>query len=105
MYTITRQKDGLHLLCEAETRKGIVSESPAGKFDSGNASKETKALALAIATHYFGASPSDLPATAEAQRRAEPLMYAFLSHHKLPVGAKLELSSEVIDRFFSLSSS
>jgi hypothetical protein len=101
LYSLNRSFDSvLHLLCEAQTKSGVVSEAPAGKFDIGNASKETKALALAIMSHYYGTDPA---AQAEAQRKAQPFMNAFLISHSMPPGAKYEIPDSVIDRFFSLN--
>lgn len=106
LYTIQRVKDGLLLTCEGLNKKNQVEKSvPEGPFDIGNASKETKALALAIMSHYYGASPSDPGATAEAQRKAGPFQDAFLLAHSMPLNAKYEISSDVIDRFFALSTS
>jgi hypothetical protein len=95
-YLIQRVRDGLLLTCEALVKGQVVKSVPAGPFDAGNASKETKALAVAILTHYYGGGQ------AEAQRRAEPFMYAFLMHHAMPPGARLEISSETIDRWIAL---
>jgi len=104
LYTISRLSGGtLQLLCEAQTKNGVVRESRVGSFDIGNSSEGTKALALAIMNHYYGAGPSDPGATAEAQRKAGPFLEAFLAHQQMPLGAKLEISSDVIDRFFSLN--
>lgn len=104
-YIVTRTKDGILLTCESLDKKGqVVRTVPSGPFDSGNASKQSKALALAIAMHYMGATPEDLAATAEAQRRAPQILDAFLLHHNLPLNAHLEISSDVLDRFFALAS-
>ena len=101
----------LHLVCEAEVidkdSKGrsrgshIESNTTSEGYDSGNASKESLALATAIATHYYGSSPGDAAATAQAERAAPRILNAFLVHHKLPPGARLELTSNVLDSFFA----
>jgi hypothetical protein len=103
LYTITADKSSIHLLCEAETKKGIERENPLGPFSIGDNSKETWALAAAIMQHYFGASPNDPVAIAEAEKRTIPFMEAFLLHHQMDNGAKFEISSDVIDKWIAIS--
>ena len=106
-YLITRLPDGtLRLLCQEIVQSGpqkgqLVETRPAGPFDTGNSSKETKALASAIMSHYFGADPA---AAAEAQRKVEPFLNAFLLTHRMPEPGSYEISGDVIDRFFNLFS-
>jgi hypothetical protein len=109
-YIITRTATGaLELVAEAEVidkdSKGrsvgthidtAIAPSTAG-FDIGNDSMGTFKLATFIMQHYMGAGGQD-----EAARRTKPFMEAFLIHHQLPPGARLEISSDVLDRFFSL---
>ena len=101
-YLLDRTHDGLQLTAESLLKGQVVRTVPPGPFDCGNASKETLALAQAIADHYFGASPADLGATAEANRQAPRILEAFLIHARIPLGGRLELSGDVLDRFFSL---
>lgn len=106
-YLITRRPDGtLHLLAQEQTKKGIVNTEMPGnasfdvKFDIGNFSKESEALAFAIMLHYYGASATDIAALAEAKRKTGPFLSAFLAHHQMPnPGAQYEISSDVIDRW------
>jgi hypothetical protein len=101
-YTIQRTRDGLLLTCE-ELKKGkVIKAVPSGPFDIGNASEKTKALASAVMSHYMGVTPQDFGAIAEAKRRTKPFLDAFLLHHKLPLNGRIVISSDVIDRFFSL---
>jgi hypothetical protein len=71
-------------------------------FDIGNSSLGTQALAAKIMQHYYGATAADPGATAEAERRTKPFMEAFLLSHQMSPGAKFEISSEILDRFFSI---
>ncbi len=106
LYTVTRTARGIQ--CQVNDNaagpkhNGNVVVALAGKFSTGDASKETQALAAAIMEHYFDASPSDPGAAAEAQRKTKAFLDGFLLHHKLPAGGRLVISSDVIDRFFSL---
>ncbi len=102
-YVISRSPDGkLKLLCQSLVKGKLIEMFPAGPFDIGNSSKETKALALAILRHYYGASLTDLPAEEEAQRKVEAFAGAFLAHHSMPPGAQYEISSDVLDRWIFL---
>jgi hypothetical protein len=109
LYTITRTRNGV--TCQANDNaagpkhNGNVTQQLAGKFSIGDASQATKALASAIMVHYMGATPQDPGATAEAQRRTKPFLDAYLLHHKLPLNGRLVISSDVMDRFFSLAAS
>lgn len=98
-YIIQQLRQGLLLTCEALVKGRVQKQVSLDSYDIGNSSKGTKALALAILLHYYGA---DAGGQAEAQRRAQSFMDAFLIHHQMPLNAKLEISSDVIDRFFSL---
>jgi hypothetical protein len=102
-YVITRAKDGkLILLAQSLIKGKLIEQLPVGTYDIGNASQETFNLALAVMTHYYGASALDAPALAEAVRKTKPFMEAFLlTHHMLP-GATYEIPGEVLDKFFSL---
>lgn len=101
-YLLSRGMDSiLRLCCQALVKGKLVETFPAGPFDIGNGSKETQALALAILLHYYGAP--DAGAEDEAQRKKQPFLEAFLLTHSMPSGAKLEISSDVIDRFVFLS--
>lgn len=98
-YIISRGLDGkLKLTCQALVKGKLVETFPAGPFEIGNASEETKALALEILRHYYGADAED-----EAQRKAESFLGAFLLTHSLPPGGDYEITSDVIDRFVFLS--
>ncbi len=110
LYTLIRKLDGtLQLTCEAEvldkdprgrpTGTHIETQIPPGPFDIGNASPHTKALALAIMFHYYSASQNDPAATAQAVRSAQQFLYAFLIHQQMPSGARLEISSDAINRW------
>lgn len=113
-YTIQRLPKGpIHLLEEAVVPNTdprgrripgthVEQSTPVGSFDVGNASDGTKALATEILKHYYAAKPDDAPAMAEVGRRVLPFLEAFLQHHKMKPGSRLEISSDVIDRFFSL---
>jgi hypothetical protein len=101
-YLIQRTVDGkLRLTCQALVKGKVVETFPAGPFSIGDASKKTKALALEIMRHYYGASEGkgDPGAEYEAQRKAEAFLGAFLIHHAMPPGAQYEISSDVIDRW------
>lgn len=113
LYTISRQPGGkLQLLAEAEvtdkdqrgrvTGSHVETDLQLGPFDIGNSSEESKALALAIMRHYYGASATDAGATAEAERKATLFLNAFLIHHALSPGARLQVPSNVIDRWANL---
>ena len=104
-YLLEHARDGIRLTAEALVKGQVVRTLPPGPFDTGNASKETLALAQAIANHYFGASPADLGATAEANRQAPRILEAFLIHARIPLGGRLEISGDVLTRFFSLAQS
>lgn len=110
-YTLTRIPSGtLELRAQAEVydkdKKGrtvgshIETETTSSGYDSGNASDQTKALAAAIVNHYMGAA-NDPGVAVEAQHRIKPFMEAFLLHHQMPLGARLEISSNVLDNFFA----
>jgi hypothetical protein len=120
LYTLTRIPGGaLELRAEAEVidkdskgrsiGKHIETEITSEGYDTGNASDETKALAAKIMEHYYGAVGAkgevDAGAAAEAMRREKPFLDGFLVHHNMPLGAKYEISSDVLDRFFSLTQS
>jgi hypothetical protein len=104
-YIITRAKDGKLILLAQKLVKGKLIEevgtSPDG-YDIGNASKETLNLARAILNHYYGVSPADPAAQAEAARQQQKFMDAMLTHHQMPPGSTYEIPGEVLDRFFSL---
>lgn len=114
LYTITRVPQGaLHLLAEAVVpntdARGrripgthVEQSTPVGSFDIGNASDGTKALATEILKHYYAAKLDDAPAMAEVGRKVLPFLEAFLEHHKMKPGSRLEISSDVIDLFFYL---
>lgn len=106
LYTIIRQPSGtLQLTCEAEvilkdqrgrsTGTKIETQTPSGPFDIGNASEETQALAAAVMSHYYGGDP-------EAKRKEKQFLEAFLIHANIPPNGKLEIYSNVIDRWASL---
>jgi hypothetical protein len=101
-YLIRRLKDGtLHLLAQAQTKKGLVDTEIVGQFDIGDATVGAHALALEIMVHYFG---SDVAGAAEAARKADAFMWAFLAHHRMDEpGATYEVSSDVIDSFLARS--
>jgi hypothetical protein len=105
-YIVTRTRAGVQ--CQANDNaagpkhNGNVTGMLAGKFSIGDASKETQVLAAAIMAHYYDAKPSDPGATAQAQRQTKAFMDAYLLHHRLPLNGRLVISSDVIDRFFSL---
>jgi hypothetical protein len=71
-------------------------------YDIGNDSKETASLALAIMRHYYGATDEDAAAEVEAERKAPRFLAAYLLNHQMPPGSKYEISSDILDRFFSL---
>jgi hypothetical protein len=112
-YTITRIPGGaLQLRAEAlvyeKDAKGrntgashVETEVTSIGCDIGNASKETKHLAERMMEHYYGAA-NDPGAAAEVQRKVKPFLDAFLLHHELKPGGRLVISSDVLDRFFSL---
>jgi hypothetical protein len=113
LYTLTRSPSGpLELRAEAQVidkdKKSrsigshIETHVTSEGYDTGNSSPQSLALALAIMRHYYGASIDDPGAEAEAKRKAAPFGYAFLFHHALKPGARLEISSDVLDRFFDL---
>jgi hypothetical protein len=96
-YIISRSSDGtLRLICQSLVRGKLVETFPAGPFEIGDFSKETHALALAILLHYYG---SDAGGQAEAQRKAEAFLGAFLLTHTLPLGGSYEITSDVVDRW------
>ena len=102
-YIITQTPKGIVLTCEALDAKGqVVRTTPLGPFEVGARSLDSMRLALAIADHYFGASPSDPGATAEANRQAPRILDAFLLPVRLLPGATFELSGDVLNRFFDL---
>ena len=103
-YVITVDAAGrVRLLCQSLDKKGkLVETRPDGAFDIGSLKPGTRALAICIMLHYMGASTADPGATLEAEARAERFQHAFLSHAKMKLGATLEITSDVIDRFFAL---
>lgn len=119
-YIISRSLQGvLTVLCQSLDKNGkLIEVRPSAldarkkvSFDTGNASKETHALALAIMNHYYqplynfavlNPGVPDAGAAAEAARKAGAFQEAFLLHANIPAGGQLEISSDVIDRFFSL---
>lgn len=113
-YTLTRPAGGPlelraeQLIYELDQKKRptgashVETEITSKGYDTGNASEETAALALAIMRHYYGASDADPGAKAEAIRKAPLFRNAFLIHHNMPPGSRLEISSDVIDRWTSL---
>lgn len=114
IYTISRNGNGdLQLICQAEVvdrdSRGrpigshIETEIPIGPFEIGNSSIKATALSLAIMDHYYGASDKDPAATAEAERNVKRFQESFLLHANLLPGAKIEIDSNVIDRYFAIS--
>ncbi len=102
-YIISKDAAGkVTLLAQALIRGQLQEQTFAGPFDTGNSSLSTKALAFTILCHYFGATPGDPAAQAEAQRQTVPFMDAFLLTHNMLPNSRYEISSDVIDRFFSL---
>lgn len=65
-------------------------------FDIGNSSDEAKNLALSLMSDYYEGAPE------EAERKADAFLGAFLVHHTMPPGSKLEISSETLDRWVFL---
>lgn len=65
-------------------------------FDIGNASEEAKNLALSLMSDYYEGAPE------EAERKVDAFLGAFLVHHPMGPGAKLEISSETLDRWIFL---
>lgn len=100
-YIISRSPQGvLAVLCQSLDKNGkLVEVRPSGKFDSGNPSEGTQALALAIMQHYFGDDPG---AQAEATRKAGIFQDAFILSANIPEGGQLEISGDVVDRWLSL---
>lgn len=99
-YIIIRVRDGILFTCESLDKRGQVVRYKASGFEIGCSSNKALALATAILSHYYGNDPT---AQAEAQRKTKPFLEAFLLHHNLPLNGKLEISSDVIDRFFALA--
>ena len=105
-YLIQRTRSGVLLTAESLVKGKVVRTVPNGPFSIGDKSKESLALAAAVMEHYYGVPQSGLPGKMEAARQAKPFFDAFLAHHKLlALNSKLEISSDVIDRFMSLRSS
>ena len=113
LYVLTRIPSGpLELRAQAEViekdKKGrsigshIETHITSVGYDIGNNSPQSLALALEIMRHYYGASDEDPGAEAEAKRKAAPFGHAFLFHHNLKPGSRLEISSDVIDRWMDL---
>jgi hypothetical protein len=102
-YIVKRTKDGILLNCEALVKGLVVHTVPSGPFEIGDPSGESLALARAIADHYYGASLQDAAAARMATQQAPRILDAFLIHHHLPLGGQLEISSDVLDHFFSLA--
>jgi hypothetical protein len=106
-YAIRRTHAGV--ACQANDNaagpkhNGNVTMDLAGKFSVGDSSAGTKALAAAVMAHYYNASASDPGATAEAKRRERPFLDAYLIHHKMPVGGRLVINSDVISNWISRS--
>lgn len=109
-YTITRMPNGeVHLLAQMQvvdkdqrgrTTGTHIDERVSKGYDIGNATAQSQSLAADIMAHYYG---SDAGAMAEAARKTTAFLHAFLIHNNLPLGGKLEISSDVIDRWNSLS--
>ena len=105
-YVVTKTKNGILLTCEALVKGKVIRTVPNGPFSIGDKSEQSTALAAAIMEHYYGVTPTDPAAKAEADRQAKPFFDAFLAHHKLTaLNSSLEISSDAIDRFFALRSS
>ena len=104
-YTISRDLHGnLSLLCEAEIPE-LRNGKKTGRLlvlNHAESAKEVSDFAPSIMCHYYGASPTDPGATAEAKRKTIPFMEGFLLSANIPPGGKLEISSEVIDKFMEL---
>jgi hypothetical protein len=113
LYTLTRDQSGtLILTAQAE----VIDKDARGRsigmhtethitsvgYDIGNDSKETATLALAIMRHYYGVTDADPAAEAEAERKAPRFLAAYLLNHQMPPNSRYEISSDVLDRFFSL---
>ena len=76
----------------------IETTVPDGPFDIGVSSNDSKALALTIMKHYMGPGGDS-----EAAHKSQFFHDAFLIHHKMNPGSRLQISSDAIDRLFSLS--
>lgn len=101
-YILSRDAKGnLQLLCQALLKGVLVEQLRTGPFETGQHGEKTLALARAILTHYFN-NPTDPVALAEIKRRTLPFLDAFLLHATIPPDGKLEITGDVIDRFFSL---
>jgi hypothetical protein len=100
-YIISRKPDGtLQLLAQSLVKGKLIEETFSGGFDIGNASEETKNLALQILVHYYG---NDAGGRAEAERKADAFLGAFLLTHAMRPGAQYEVTSDVIDRWTFLT--
>jgi hypothetical protein len=113
LYTLIRIPSGpLELRAQAEVidkdKKGrsigshIETHITSVGYDTGAMTAGTLNLAAAIMMHYYGATDEDPGAMAEAQRQIKRFLEAFLLHQTIKPGARLEISSDVLDRFFNL---